>query len=318
VLASGNGDSRGITGDAAGTTLWVLDKGKSVHVYGTDGASKGSWTADGLGKEPEGIALDGQDMWIVDRGSKKLFWYDNAALNVGGVTDKPEWSFTLPSALDKPKGLTTDGTKMWIVEDDSADTVYRYTIVRDGSGKPTGLTLDGTWTTAKPIENPTGITIDPTGASNSLWIVDNKTDSVYEFADGRDRTGGSGVAASGSYKLAAGNTNPQDIFDPQVAGGTSLADGAVAAIFDAVGDGRFGSTPQWLDNLQQALAGQPPTGPLPALDDLLTAEVSLDGLLGGFAPVAVAETAWHVGDDAAMAMLTQANALNRTDVQEYA
>ena len=49
--------------------------------------------------------------------------------------------------------------------------------------------------------------IDPSGASNSVWIVDNGSDTVYEY----DRDTGSFI---GSFALAAGNTDPQGIADP--------------------------------------------------------------------------------------------------------
>ena len=63
-----------------------------------------------------------------------------------------------------------------------------------------------------------GITLDPASPSH-LWIVDNGTDRVYQYDNAVVRTNGS-QAASGSFALdtAAGNTNPQGIADPPVAG----------------------------------------------------------------------------------------------------
>ena len=64
--------------------------------------------------------------------------------------------------------------------------------------------------------SPTGITLDPAAPSH-LWVVDNATDRVYQFDAAVGRTSGS-QAASGSFALAPGNTNPQDIADPPVPG----------------------------------------------------------------------------------------------------
>jgi len=71
----------------------------------------------------------------------------------------------------------------------------------------------GNWTMTGAGGSPTGITLDPSGASQDLWVVDNATDRVYQYAGARSRTSGSQAAAS-SFALAAGNTNPQGIADP--------------------------------------------------------------------------------------------------------
>ncbi len=112
------------------------------------------------------------------------------------------------------KGIVTDGDKLWAVTEGGTDYVYRFDIVRDGSGNATGLTQDGQWTLATANSKPTGITLDPTGASNSLWIVDESTDTVYEYANGRNTTSGTGVAATSTFALAADNGQPQGIADP--------------------------------------------------------------------------------------------------------
>ena len=268
ALVSGNSDSRGITGDAAGTTLWVLDRDKSVYVYGADGTTKGSWVAGGLGKEPEGIALDGQNIWIVDRSAAKVFWYQNAASNLSG-TDNAEKSFALAAAIDKAKGITTDGTSLWIVEDDTANTVYRYTITKDGSGVPTGLTGLVSWTLDSRNTTPTGITLDPTGVSKSLWVVDSGTDTVYEYANGTTRTSGSNVAAASTFALNSANTTPQDIFDPLI--------GALAVDADPAG---LNSTLLSFDHLAASVGHDVNGMQLPSLSDLLGDQQSLDSLLG--------------------------------------
>ena len=268
VLDATNTDGRGITGDAANTMLWVLDKNKTVFVYQTDGAALGKWTASDLSTTPEGIALDtkfGQDFWIVDSGSKMLYWYDNAGGNLSGTdTAENNWLLTsLNAANDKPRGITTDGVKLWVVEDDSANTVFVYNITRDGAGTPTALTSAGSWTLDSRNTTPTGITLDPTGASNSLWVVDSGTDTVYEYANAKSLTSGSNVVASKTFLLDSTNLSPQDIFDP-----------LVGSHFDALGAtlGNLGGNTLSADPVQVAL--------LPQVSDLVGGD-TLDAALGG-------------------------------------
>jgi hypothetical protein len=92
---------------------------------------------------------------------------------------------------------------LWVVNDAAQDKVFKYTL----SGA-----LVGSWTMTGGGGAPTGITLDPAAPSH-LWIVDNNTDRVYQYDNAVGRTSGS-QAASTSFALAAGNTNPQGIADP--------------------------------------------------------------------------------------------------------
>ncbi|HPM82284.1 MAG TPA: hypothetical protein PLF81_16365, partial [Candidatus Anammoximicrobium sp.] len=62
---------------------------------------------------------------------------------------------------------------------------------------------------------PTGLTIDPTGGSQSIWVVDDGTNQVFEYANAQLVTSGS-LTATHVFQLAAGNSGPQDIADPRV------------------------------------------------------------------------------------------------------
>jgi len=228
TLQSGNTDPRGLAADADGTRLWVLDKDKNVNVYSADGSPAGLWKADGLGKEPEGIALDGSDLWIVDRGAKKIFWFDEAASRTSG-TVRATTTFAYSSVLNAPKGIVTDGTRLWLVNDGAPDKVFVYTIARDGTGAPTALTGLTSWTLDSRNAKPTGLTIDPTGGSQSIWVVDDGTNQVFEYANAQLVTSGS-LTATHVFQLAAGNSGPQDIADPRVLGSGQLeVGGALSA-----------------------------------------------------------------------------------------
>jgi hypothetical protein len=72
--------------------------------------------------------------------------------------------------------------------------------------------LEGSWTLPATNANPTGITLDPSNV-NHLWIVDSGTDRVYQYDAATSRLTGT-QAASLSFGLAAGNTNPEGIADP--------------------------------------------------------------------------------------------------------
>jgi hypothetical protein len=59
---------------------------------------------------------------------------------------------------------------------------------------------------------PTGLTIDPTGSSMSIWVVDDGTDKVHEYANARSLASGSGPTPK-TFGLGYGNDHPQDIAD---------------------------------------------------------------------------------------------------------
>ncbi len=209
-LTSGNTAPRGVASTVAGDKTWVVDANRNVYVYNASGGLLGSWTAGTLASNAtvEDITVYGNDVWIVDAKSDKVYRYTGAATRLSGSQNAAS-SFSLNSSDTNPMGMVTDGTNLWVVDDSKTDKVFKYTVA--GS-------LVGSWTISTPgATSPTGLTIDPTGASQDIWIVDSGTDKVYDYANARGRTSGS-QAASAFFALAAGNTNPQGIADPPPSG----------------------------------------------------------------------------------------------------
>ncbi|MBL8821677.1 MAG: hypothetical protein JNJ77_03745 [Planctomycetia bacterium] len=204
TLAGGNTAPRGTASTIAGDKVWVVDANKTVYVYNPSGSLLGSWSAGGLNAQAqvEGIATNGTDVWLVDAKQDKVFKYIGAASRLSGSQNAAS-SFSLSSGNKNPKGLVTDGTSFWVVDDSTTDKVFKYNV----SG-----TLLGSWTIDAANASPTGLTINPASVSD-LWIVDNGTDKVYQYAAAASRTSGSQSAAA-TFALAPGNTNPQDIADP--------------------------------------------------------------------------------------------------------
>lgn len=64
---------------------------------------------------------------------------------------------------------------------------------------------------------------------SDIWIVDNGTDKVYQYAAAASRTSGSQMT-SATFALAAGNTNPQDIADPPAGDSVPLATSVMAPL----------------------------------------------------------------------------------------
>lgn len=205
-LDSGNTSPRGAVSTVAGDKTWVVDANRKVYVYNNSGGLLGSWTAGTLATNAtvEGIATNGTDVWIVDNKADRVYRYSNAAgLTTGSLNAVS--SFALNSSNTNPKDIVTDGTSLWVVNDSTTDKVFKYTL--------SGSLVGSSWTIDSANKSPTGITLDPSGASQSLWIVDNGTDRVYEYTNARSKSSGS-QAANVTFALAAGNTNPQGIADP--------------------------------------------------------------------------------------------------------
>jgi hypothetical protein len=207
-LDSGNAAPRGAASTAAGDKVWVVDNNRKVFVYDTSGGLLGSWTAGTLANnaQPQGIATNGTDVWIVDGKSDKVFKYTGAAMRLSG-SQNANSNFALNSGNRSPTDIVTDGSHFWVTNNSSQDKVFKYTVAG---------ALAGSWTiSTSGASSPTGITIDPSNVSD-IWIVDSATDRVYTYTGAASKTSGSQSAAS-SFALAAGNGNPQGIADPPVA-----------------------------------------------------------------------------------------------------
>lgn len=201
---------RGVATTAAGDKVWVVDYYGKVSVFTSSGNLLGTWTAGSMGGNalPEGITVHGNDVWIVDQASDKVFKYAGAASRLSG-TQAASSNFKLNSGNKNASDLVTDGSSFWITNDTGAGVqkVFKYNV----SG-----TLLGSWSIDAANKSPRGITIDPTNVNN-IWIVDSSTDKIYQYNGAASRTSGSQAAAA-TFTLAPGNGVPTGIADPPPAG----------------------------------------------------------------------------------------------------
>ncbi|MCA9008171.1 MAG: cadherin-like domain-containing protein, partial [Planctomycetaceae bacterium] len=202
ALNKSDSKPRGIASNPTGTIQWVIDVSGAVFIYDNTGAFLGEWTPLNIGK-PEGIAVWGNDLWLVDPNSDKVFKFTGgAALRSGKVAAAS--SFALNSGNLNSTDIVTDGTHLWVLNDTlAADKVFRYT---------TAGVLEGSWTLSTTNPSPTGLTIDPNDV-NHIWVVDASTDKVYQYNGATTRLSGT-QEPSATFNLAVTNTNPQGIADP--------------------------------------------------------------------------------------------------------
>jgi hypothetical protein len=210
TLDGGDTAPRGAASNAAGTFVWVVDANRQVYVYQAGGALVGKWILEGQNPslwptQPEGITTNGTDVWVVDKATLRVYKYTGAAsLRFPSNNPSANSSFKLDRADTNPTGIVTDGSSFWVVDDGvTVDKVFKYSL----SGS-----LLGSWTLTGGGGSPTGITLNPVSPSD-LWVVDNATLKVYQYAAAVGRTSGSQNAAA-YFALAVGDTNPQDIADP--------------------------------------------------------------------------------------------------------
>jgi subtilisin family serine protease len=221
ALPAANAASRGIATNDDGSIRWVLNSNRVVFVYNASGTLLGSWT---LGTMPtnsvvEGIATDGTHIWVVESRGDRVYYYANGAAVRSGTVAATS-SFALNSQNISPKDLASDGVSIWVVNDATTDRVFRYNL----SG-----TLQNSWLLNTANRTPTGIAIDPTDASNDVWIVDSGTDRVYRYATGRTSTA---PALASSFALTTGNTVPQGVafFPPTSSSQTRPTNGFAVTI----------------------------------------------------------------------------------------
>jgi hypothetical protein len=202
----------------------------------------------------EGIATNGTDIWLVDAKQDSVYKYAGAASRLSG-SQNAAGSFGLNTSNKDPKGIVTDGSSLWVVNDSSTDKVFKYTVAGG---------LLGSWTVTGGGGSPTGITLDPTNVGH-LWVVDIASDRVHQYDNAAARTSGS-QAASASFLLAAGNSNPQDIADPPA--GAAAVEPVPAPNLARVADEQLPPTlgPSWHRSLLEDAFGPPVSARVPAAE----------------------------------------------------
>lgn len=202
-LPAGAATPRGVASNPAGDTVWVIDSTtRKVGVYSADGTVKGSWQAADV-TDPQGVTVNNGDLWLVDRGDKRVRRYAGGAVLTSGVATATS-SFLLNAANGSPSDLVTDGSTVWVTDDAKA-SVFVYGV--DGS-------LLGNWKLDGDNAAPSGITRNPKGGKD-LWVVDRAKKEVFQYASAADvRAGAQGAA--GTFLLTPADNDPEGIADPPV------------------------------------------------------------------------------------------------------
>lgn len=119
-ISSTNTPPRGIASTSAGNRFWVPDANRNVYVYNASCGLPGSWSPGTLTSTTlvEGIATNGSHIWVVDRTSRKVYYYANAASRVSGT--QATFSFALNAANATPKDMVfrsqSGQAMLWVVE----------------------------------------------------------------------------------------------------------------------------------------------------------------------------------------------------------
>jgi len=149
------------------------------------------------------LAIDGDVLWVVDRGQAKLFRYSLAAAFAGGIPLNAAQEIVLDPANASAEGLTIDAVYLYVL-DQGDRQLYRYR--RDGTGSVVASRIltqvDGSSTGA-----PSGAAL----AGGSVFVVDASRDKTFTY-DLASLFGGAGnLPATSEFGLDPTNGSAEDV-----------------------------------------------------------------------------------------------------------
>jgi hypothetical protein len=152
-----------------------------------------------------GLITDGQGVGTINDDEMpptKFYVVDDASQNRTFEYTAAETlveSYSVNSGNSAPRGVAASlaGDKIWVVDANRKVYVYNTT------GGSLGSWMAGTLANKA---KPEGVTTNGT----DIWIVDGRSDKIYEYANAASLVTGAPTANS-FFALASGNTNPKDI-----------------------------------------------------------------------------------------------------------
>lgn len=178
-------NARGVAASVAGDRIWVVNNdtvapiAHDVTVQTPTGITLGQWTATDL-VNPQGIATNGVDLWILDvlsPGPSVLRQYTGGAARITGSATANS-SCVLHVNNGSASDVTTNGLGTFWITDDGTDEVFVYSTLNPNS--PGAWTYEGRWRLDPFNADPSGITLNPAGG-NDLWVLDRIDRAVYHY-----------------------------------------------------------------------------------------------------------------------------------------
>jgi parallel beta-helix repeat protein len=221
--SDGSGDPFGLDVVGTGTDVYVLDKSdKRVYKYNDSGSLQGisrllvQQGGSSL-SSPGGLAIDGNEMWIVDRGRAKILRYSlSDAFGVGGNL-KAAQEIALHSNNSRAEGLTLDGMYVYVL-DQSKKQFYRYP--RAGGAATASRVM--VQVSGSSLSSPNGASLE--GAS--MWVVDAGRDKALSYDLSALYSGSGNLKAASEFALDNQNGDAQGLGliagSPKVSGDPSV------------------------------------------------------------------------------------------------
>ena len=208
------------------THIFVADIGNNriqiFDINGTFVSTFGSWSglgnnpADGLFRNPNGVATNNTHIFVVDSGNSRVQIFDNSGtyLSQFGRGDTPNGRSAADGEFDIPFGIITDGTHLFISE--------------TGNNRIQILDTDGNYVSKfgndTVFANPRGIAINSThifvidSNNNRVQIFDHSGNHVKSFGSKGNGTGEfsfpRGIATNNMHLFVSDTSNSRvQIFD---------------------------------------------------------------------------------------------------------
>ncbi|WP_184305136.1 Ig-like domain-containing protein, partial [Aporhodopirellula rubra] len=206
----------GVATTSVGDKVWTVSRNHEVVIYSADGNELGKWQAlhtsgNHRNSYAEGIAVFGDDVWLVDDYYNKVLHYPGGLHHTSGNHNAAN-VFYLASGNNDPRGITTNGEYIFVLEGHNyTPRVYVYNMQGHYVGN-WKMNLGGSY---KKVE---GITVNPNAnadgsPSTEIWVVDDKSDKVFYFPYGTTYRSGK-HSHTESFHLHADNWDPHGIADP--------------------------------------------------------------------------------------------------------
>jgi hypothetical protein len=205
ALDEGNDKSMGVA--VVGDYIYVLDaKDNRVYLYSTGGTTLavsrelGTPAGDEI-DNPSGLAISGDDMWIVQDKDYVFRYSLSEAFSGGEEILNAGQQIELAEGNKGATGLAIDGGYLYILDDDKV--FFRYP--HAGGEVTVSRTMkeeDG-----DKLKKPTGAMHDGT----SLWVVDKSRGKIYQYDIGMLFTGSGDLNAESEFELDGDNGNPEGL-----------------------------------------------------------------------------------------------------------